>query len=173
MQGAESTVIVKNGLVIKSRVKKKYRDPRLDKQIRKRRNKREIKVYEKCYGLGINVPKIISKGDYSIELEYLESPYNKNHKKLAEQINKLHENGIIHGDFTPKNVLSKNNECYLIDFGLSFFSDKIEDMATDLHQIEKTFENHKEIIESYMEISEKSKEISDRLNIIKKRGRNK
>jgi TP53 regulating kinase-like protein len=41
---------------------------------------------------------------------------------------------MIHGDLTPSNFfLNSSSEIVLIDFGLSFISDRREDRADDLH----------------------------------------
>jgi TP53 regulating kinase-like protein len=66
---------------------------------------------------------------------------------------------------------------YFIDFGLSFFSKKIEDMAVDLHLLKQAIQaKHIDIpIEDFQIVldSYDSKEVSDRLNIVEARGRNK
>lgn len=46
---------------------------------------------------------------------------------------RLHEAKIIHGDLTTKNVIVSDDGVYLLDFGLSFISDRVEDRAEDLH----------------------------------------
>ena len=70
----------------------------------------------------------------------------------GREIKKIHSLGIIHGDLTTSNILveernnvQKNKEkekfsklCF-IDFGLGFYSKKLEDVATDLVVFKKTF----------------------------------
>ena len=58
-------------------------------------------------------------------------------KSLAKEIKKLHSFGIIHGDLTTSNIFFYEDKIYLIDFGLSKFSDKIEDKATDIHLLKE------------------------------------
>ena len=62
-------------------------------------------------------------------------------KKLAEQIALLHDAGIIHGDLTTSNVIvnEKAKDFCLVDFGLGFYSRKVEDKAVDLLNLKKTF----------------------------------
>lgn len=68
-------------------------------------------------------------------------------KELGKKIAILHKNNIIHGDLTTSNMIL-NKEIYFIDFGLSFFSDKIEDKAVDLHLLRQALESkHNEIFE--------------------------
>ena len=44
----------------------------------------------------------------------------------------MHKYDIIHGDLTTSNFIINEN-IYVIDFGLSFSSKRIEDKAVDLH----------------------------------------
>jgi N6-L-threonylcarbamoyladenine synthase/protein kinase Bud32 len=50
----------------------------------------------------------------------------------------LHSNGMVHGDPTTRNIRidTESNHVYLIDFGLGFYTDDIEDYAMDLHVFE-------------------------------------
>ena len=59
---------------------------------------------------------------------------------IGEAIGRLHANGVMHGDLTTSNVmLHKNvdniqldlNCLYIIDFGLSYISENLEDKAVD------------------------------------------
>jgi TP53 regulating kinase-like protein len=65
---------------------------------------------------------------------------------IGEAIGKLHAGGIMHGDLTTSNILTKanidgtnldNNGLYLIDFGLSYISSNLEDKAVDLFVLGK------------------------------------
>lgn len=38
--------------------------------------------------------------------------------KLGDLVKKLHGIGIIHGDLTTSNMIFKDDEVYLVDFGL-------------------------------------------------------
>jgi TP53 regulating kinase-like protein len=50
----------------------------------------------------------------------------------------LHSRNIIHGDLTTSNFLL-DDKLYLLDFGLSFHSDRLEDKAVDIRLIKETF----------------------------------
>ena len=58
--------------------------------------------------------------------------------KLGQCIAKLHFKNIIHGDVTTSNFIlethPRNNSAGLaiIDFGLSFYSQRLEDMASEV-----------------------------------------
>jgi len=51
---------------------------------------------------------------------------------------KLHGKSIIHGDLTTSNFII-TCKLVLIDFGLSYYSERIEDMATDIRLIKEVF----------------------------------
>jgi Kae1-associated kinase Bud32 len=53
--------------------------------------------------------------------------------EIGKLIGKLHSAGIIHGDLTTSNMILKDDEIYFIDFGLGFFSKRIEDQGVDLN----------------------------------------
>ena len=62
-------------------------------------------------------------------------------RNMGETIALLHFNDMIHGDLTTSNMLYDitKNKLYLIDFGLSVNSDKVEDKAVDLYVLERAF----------------------------------
>ena len=100
-------------------------------------------------------------------------------KEIGEKIAVLHNNHIIHGDLTTSNMIF-NEEVYFIDFGLSFFSHKIEDKAVDLHLLKQALESKhykiwekafKTALETYKKNAENSDEILKRLEKVEKRGR--
>lgn len=115
--GAEA-VLIQNGLrLIKRRIKKSYRLPILDEKLRKGRTKSEAKLLEKA-GKLIPVPKVIKVSDKNKEIdmefisglklsESLDSLKNAEEicKTIGQQIAKLHDNNIIHGDLTTSNMI--------------------------------------------------------------------
>jgi TP53 regulating kinase-like protein len=50
----------------------------------------------------------------------------------------LHASNIIHGDLTTSNFIT-NKKLVLLDFGLSYFSERTEDIATDIRLIKEVF----------------------------------
>ena len=73
-----------------------------------------------------------------------------------------------------------NNEIFFIDFGLSFFSHKIEDRAVDLHLLKEALESkhskiwekcYKAALGSYAKKSKDGKQVIKRLEVVEKRGR--
>ena len=190
-QGAEAKIFFKDGVILKSRTEKSYRHPELDKKIRTRRTRSEAKILKKAYELKINVPKLILKETFNLEIEYLKGdklsqslnsyPEKKQFKimeKLGHQITKLHENDLIHGDLTTSNIILVKTKIFLIDFGLSFISPKIEDKAVDIYLIKqaleaKHFQNHEKLFTKFLHgYSPREKEkILQRLGTVEKRGR--
>jgi TP53 regulating kinase-like protein len=186
-QGAEAIISLADGNIIKNRVKKGYRLPILDEKIRKKRTKSESKIIEKLAKI-INVPKIISVKESEIVMNHIDgkklsdSLESLNYKSVCESLgkalSKLHDAGIIHGDLTTSNMILKGNEVYLIDFGLAFHSNRIEDKAVDLHLLRQALEaKHFTIAEECFNIILKNytpnnaKEIIERIKVIESRGR--
>jgi len=186
-QGAEALLYLKNNKLIKERIPKSYRIKEIDDKLRKFRTRREGKILEKAQ---INVPKVfkIDDKDMKIEMEFIPgkllkdilddlsiSERNKICKQIGEEISKLHEQNIIHGDLTTSNMIYYQDKIYFIDFGLSFFSHKIEDKAVDLHLLKQALESkhYKHFESSFKTIlsSYKNKEVLSRLQIVEKRGR--
>ena len=79
----------------------------------------------------------------------------------------LHANNIIHNDLTTSNFInSKNDEIVMLDFGLAFFSERLEDKAVDVRLIKEVFYSYyvsicvaafSEFIAGYMSITGKEK----------------
>lgn len=120
-QGAEAIITRKGNKVIKKRVRKGYRLPIIDSRIRKQRTKKEARLLEKASKL-IPIPKIlkIDENSREITLEFLNGKklsdnldkLNNNLsicKTIGQQIAKLHDNGIIHGDLTTSNMILVEN----------------------------------------------------------------
>jgi len=187
-QGAEAVIYLNKKQIIKQRIKKSYRQKELDLKLRKSRTKSEAKLLEKSSKF-ITVPKLLKTDNKEkIMMEYIDGKKlsdnleNLNWKKICEKIGKiltkLHNQNIIHGDLTTSNMILKNNEIYLIDFGLGFHSMKIEDKAVDLHLLKQALnakhfriadECFKIILKNYK--PEKYSLILDRIPIIESRGR--
>ena len=148
-QGAEAIIYsdIKDGehVLIKERIKKNYRLNIIDLKLRKNRHRQEIKLIKEARGYGIFTPKIISSNENNFKIifekingeiikDFLNN--NKNYEKICQkigkEIGKLHLVGIIHGDLTTSNLIIRKSDIVFIDFGLGKFSNKVEDVATDL-----------------------------------------
>lgn len=59
--------------------------------------------------------------------------------------------GVVHGDPTVRNVRVDDDRVYLIDFGLGFRSDDLEDWAMDLHIVLQSLQDVTDDIEPFRE----------------------
>ena len=143
----------------------------------------------------VNVPKIFDfcDVDMRIVMEFIDGEVirdildgldrvkrNKLCNKLGGSVALLHNKGIIHGDLTTSNFILKNSKIYFIDFGLGFFSNKLEDKAVDLHLLRQALESKhyrhfeesfKEVLKGYRKKSDDFKGIIERFDAVEKRGR--
>ncbi len=123
-QGAEAVIELRDNLIIKNRISKSYRIKQLDKKIIKQRTKAEKKLLEKACKI-INAPNPFPLKDFNkIEMPFIEG------KKLSENLNsfslekqkeicrtigqeiaKLHNADIIHGDLTTSNMILVDDVC--------------------------------------------------------------
>lgn len=188
-QGAEAIISLENNTIKKTRVTKSYRHPLLDKKLRTLRTRSEAKIMQKLSSV-ILVPKIIKTDEQNKEIimEYIEgkklsdvlekAAYKNIAKKIGEIITRMHNQDIIHGDLTTSNMILKNEEIYLVDFGLAFHSKKREDKAVDLHLLKQALDaKHFTIAEKCFSIilkhytSHGSKEILEQFKKVESRGR--
>ncbi|MGC8975039.1 MAG: Kae1-associated kinase Bud32 [Thermoprotei archaeon] len=141
--------------VYKVRVRKPYRDPRLDTSLIKNRCETEAKILAELRLRGLNVPALyyvdVSKG--LIVMEFIEGPLLRDlirggSEKIFKYVEDLgglvasiHDAGVVHGDITTSNVVVRSDEVYLIDFGLARYSKRLEDLATDIHLFIRSVES--------------------------------
>ena len=191
-QGAEAKIILSDNLVTKDRISKSYRIPELDNKIRKSRTKAETKLLHKASQI-INCPLPINNQslrgggvgkpkDFKIKMPFIDGKKLSDHldkfplkqqkqicKQIGEDVAKLHDAEIIHGDLTTSNMILvekidiKNKltnkklngnallttssgggvgkpQIYFIDFGLGYISHKFEDKAVDIHLFKQALE---------------------------------
>lgn len=190
-QGAEATIFLDRKKIVKERFRKGYRIPEIDEKLRKGRTRREAKLIEKLNLLGIAAPKFLEcdEKEMKISMEYIggkrlrdvleKLDYAKICKKVGEQVALLHNNGIIHGDLTTSNMILKQGKIYFIDFGLSFYSEKVEDKAVDIHLLRQALESKhykiwekafRAVLQGYSRAGS-YKEIMARLKAVEERGR--
>lgn len=197
-QGAEAIITLEENKIIKDRISKSYRLKELDDKIRKQRTQKEARILFKAKEI-INVPRVFNttkKGEvndkFKIEMEFIDGDKlsehlnNYHHEKqfevmqtLGEEVAKLHEKDIIHGDLTTSNTILKDKKVFIIDFGLGFISKRIEDRAVDLHLIKqaleaKHFKNWEELFENFLKgynNYKRHKEVLEQLKKVEGRGR--
>lgn len=152
-KGAEASLYIgrwfDKKVIFKHRIPKKYRLEEIDNKIRIERTLNEGRALIRVKNYGINVPQVyeIDPQDATIVMRYIEGEKLKNiidilditkkekyFKDIGSMVAILHKNGHIHGDITTSNLLvTKEENLFLIDFGLHEYSDTIEDKSVDLH----------------------------------------
>ena len=160
--------------------------------MRQYRTRREAKVIDKLNIAKISAPilKNVDDKKMTVSMQFITGPKIRDvlhenpesfSKEIGRKIGLIHSQGIIHSDLTTSNMIL-DGEIKFIDFGLSFFSSKIEDKAVDLHLFRQALESkHHEIwqkcfacaIDGYKETCIGVEQILARLDIVEKRGRNK
>jgi TP53 regulating kinase-like protein len=189
-QGAEAKLYLEDGKIVKDRIKKDYRIKEIDNRLRKSRTKREAKVISKLHSINFPGPRLLDCDEKeTISMEYIDGPKlrdildKSSYEKISEEIGRkiaiMHNNHIIHGDLTTSNMVFKD-EVYFIDFGLSFFSHKIEDKAVDIHLLKQALESKhykiwdkcfKAVLRAYKKEAEHGEDILKRLEQVEQRGR--
>src|SRR3989344_6125134 len=95
-------------------------------------------------------------------------------RELGRKIRILHDNHIIHGDLTTSKFILKD-QAYVVVFGLSFFSLKVEDKAVDLHLLREALEaKHSSIWKPCFPYVLKAYDdgaVEKRLAVVERRGR--
>jgi Kae1-associated kinase Bud32 len=144
-RGAEALIFADGGTIIKERVAKGYRLPELDVPIRKQRTRQEASLLERAGRHGMAVPRVKEADVFSIVMERIEGGKLKSEldrmpaakrliiaEKIGAQVARMHSAGIVHGDLTTSNMMLRDGDVCIIDFGLGKVSDRVEDKATDL-----------------------------------------
>ncbi|MBT4650916.1 Kae1-associated serine/threonine protein kinase [Candidatus Woesearchaeota archaeon] len=195
-QGAEAVIYKDNNKIIKERLSKAYRLKEIDESLRKFRTRREAKILGRLEEVNFPAPHLQSFCDKRMEIvmdfvagnklrDVIEEgdAYQKFAKQIGERVGVLHQKDIIHGDLTTSNMIVSDSGLKLIDFGLSSFSDRVEDKAVDLFLLDRALESkHYEIypavfdnvLESYKETYREGAElVLKRFEQVRMRGRNK
>ncbi|NQU98061.1 Kae1-associated serine/threonine protein kinase [Candidatus Woesearchaeota archaeon] len=182
--GAEAIIYLDKDKVIKKRIKKSYRIKEIDEVLRKSRTRAEAKILEK---VPVKAPRL-KKTDRkeTLEMSFIEGDKIRDildkkpslAKEIGKKVAAMHNSGIIHGDLTTSNMILKE-EIYFIDFGLSFFSEKIEDKAVDIHLFKQALKSKhykvwekafKEFLKGYKDAKDYNRVI-ERFKIVEERGR--
>jgi bifunctional N6-L-threonylcarbamoyladenine synthase / protein kinase Bud32 len=155
-KGAEANIYhgywMNEKVLMKKRIQKNYRIEEIDSYLRKIRTKGEAKLLSEAKSCGVKTPVIydIDKNENIIIMEMIKgTPLKMIFKdltksrnvdvsienlceKIGNNIAKLHNCKIIHGDLTSSNIILKNDDIFFIDFGLGKISGLVEDKGVDL-----------------------------------------
>ena len=159
-RGAEAEIHVSEYMgrkvVQKQRVKKAYRIEQIDSRLIASRTKEEAKLMSESRTYGVSVPLLYDIDLHTgiITMEYLEgkrlkdilNELNEAERKrlchmIGENIARLHNHDIIHGDITTSNMILCYDRIYFIDFGLGCKTIETEAKGVDLHVLMEAFES--------------------------------
>ena len=156
--GAEAKIELVNWhgrqAISKRRERKEYRNMDLDSFLLAKRTREEAHILHMAKLSGVDCPEVYfaDPDAFEIVMEYIPGYLLKDletnkllekkkldsvYKTLGTYAERLHSSKIIHGDLTTKNVILSGERVRLIDFGLSFLSERTEDMAEDLHLLKQ------------------------------------
>ena len=193
-RGAEAILIKEGNKLIKKRLSKNYRIKEIDSKLIKSRTRQEARLLEKLKD-EIKVPNILNVDEKNnvIEMEFIEGKklsehfdslnkkeQNKVWRLIGKEVALMHNENVIHGDLTTSNMILKDDQVYLIDFGLGYVNDKVEPKAVDLHLLTQAFESKhykyfedsvKIIFKEYKKYIKDSENIFERLTKFEKMGR--
>ncbi len=197
-KGAEANIYkeewLNHDVLRKERIQKNYRIKEIDYYLRKKRTKSEVKLLNNAKSCGVLTPLIydINKKRNSIIIENIDGIIIKDVfddaeiqetkvlcEKIGDNIAKLHNCGIIHGDLTTSNMILLDDDIIFIDFGLGKFSNLVEDKGVDLLVFKKALygihynvagECFQSILKGYINSNDYDK-ILAKLKNIEERGR--
>jgi TP53 regulating kinase-like protein len=149
-RGAEADIYISDWYgrksISKIRAVKPYLHRSLDSEIRRRRTIHEARMLSASKTTGVATPFVYFVDPVRSEI-VMEFVSGKNAKDvlnpcLATAMGKyaalLHSNNIIHGDLATSNfVLS--TKLVLLDFGSSFYSERLEDRASDIRLLKEIY----------------------------------
>ncbi|MEM0053009.1 MAG: KEOPS complex kinase/ATPase Bud32 [Nitrososphaeria archaeon] len=196
--GAEANIYLSSwhGLEVirKIRRPKPYWRVELDLKIRRIRTIRETYYINLVKKFGVLTPIIYFSDPFKgeIVMEYImgervkdivENNVTKSYDMFYDIGRKLaimHSHNIIHGDPTTSNFIVKEDKLYIIDFGLTFYSQRIEDKAVDIHLLKQVIKSAHpkyfeeifgKVVAGYSSVYPLAKKILENIKEIERRGR--
>ncbi|MBI2938556.1 MAG: Kae1-associated kinase Bud32 [Thaumarchaeota archaeon] len=202
-RGAEAAVYLGDWFgqeaVFKIREPKQYRHPVLDSKIRRLRTLHEASFIAEARRLGVATPLIyfVDQERGEIVMQFLHGRRLKEIvngdvggaeavegwcREVGRYVARLHLGRIIHGDLTTSNFIVVGDRLALIDFGLAFYSTRLEDRAVDLHLLDTVAESahHRSaervtgaVLEGYREVmgEAEAEKVLRQLKEVERRGR--
>jgi len=160
-KGAEANLYLEDWhgrkVIMKRRLSKKYRVPKLDMEIRFHRTIHEPQHIHRAKEAGVPTPTIflVDTVGTTIVMEFIEGkqvkhilddlpPEERLHlcRHIGDLIGRLHNHGIIHSDLTTSNmILTPHGRVVFVDFGLSERSMEMEARGVDLHLMKRALQS--------------------------------
>ena len=178
-RGAEAIVeeieFLGKKMLRKIRIPKRYREKELDVRLRRERTRSEARLLNRAKRSGVNAPVVYKVDEFEIVISLINGKKPEMNEEEAKEAGKmlarLHRNDIIHGDFTPANLLkTREGKMYVIDFGLGYVSTDVEDKAVDVFTMLRAIDRKKEFLEGYSTY-EKHREVLNREKQVESRVR--
>ncbi|ELZ08898.1 bifunctional UGMP family protein/serine/threonine protein kinase [Halovivax asiaticus JCM 14624] len=200
VDGAEAVVTVNReaGRVTKRRVPKPYRHPTLDERLRRERTAIEARLTSLARQVGVPTPVIYDVDPYESTITFAhvgdrdlrDALTTERVRAVGRSLATIHDAGFVHGDPTVRNVRvatgsdarrtgpeAAADRPYLIDFGLGYHTDHVEDYAMDLHVFDQSLVGtapnpaplREAAIDAYREVGDAR--VLDRLADVEGRGR--
>lgn len=199
-KGAEASIILGDWFgedaIFKVRELKSYRQSNIDTKIRVFRTLHEASFLTEAKKIGVITPLVyfVDRQKAEIVMQFVnglrlkdivnasDTSISKWFEEVGRYVARLHEANIIHGDITTSNFLIAEDKLSMIDFGLSFYSNKIEDKAVDIHLLRTVLQSANtdlssklmdHVFRGYFELSNRNKvnDFLKRLKIVERRGR--
>jgi len=157
VRGAEAVVDVGPETVTKTRRPKAYRHDALDARLRRERTTHEARLLSEARRAGVPTPVVfdVDVPESTLTLERVgdadlrDALTEARVEAVAEHLAALHDAGFVHGDPTTRNARvarnaatreSRAERVYLVDFGLGYYTDDVEDYAMDVHVFSRAIE---------------------------------
>ncbi len=200
-KGAEASIYLGEwfgeAAIFKIREAKSFRQAVLDARIRGQRTLREASFLFEAKRLGVATPLVyfVDRKQAEIVMQFIpgsrmkeildageEDVLEKWCREAGRYIARLHHGDIVHGDLTTSNFIITDDRLALIDFGLSFYSHRLEDRAVDLHLLNMIVQSAhntyadrimKTVLEGYQEImgGSETNSVLKRMKDVERRGR--
>jgi len=201
-KGAEASLFLVDWhdkkVVMKKRLPKKYRHPKLDEEIRTYRTTHEPELMHEAKKAGVATPTIflVDVKNSTIIMQFIEGNQIKQLLgnvskmeretlclKIGELIGRLHEYGLVHGDLTTSNmILDAEGNIFFVDFGLGEKTNELEAKGVDLHLMKSALQSthfqfaeecFSAVMRGYSKISGGTgmKNVLDKIREIERRGR--
>ncbi|WP_232686628.1 bifunctional N(6)-L-threonylcarbamoyladenine synthase/serine/threonine protein kinase [Halobacterium zhouii] len=150
VRGAEATVTFDDGTVTKARIPKQYRHSDLDARLRRDRTVLEARLTSEARRHGVPTPLVrdVDLPEATIEFQRVgdsdlrDAVDEAGVRAVGRHLATIHDAGFVHGDPTTRNVRVTQSDAddrvFLIDFGLGYYTDDVEDHAMDCHVFEQS-----------------------------------
>ncbi|WP_336036136.1 bifunctional N(6)-L-threonylcarbamoyladenine synthase/serine/threonine protein kinase [Halobacterium yunchengense] len=150
VQGAEATVRFEGDRVVKARLPKGYRHGALDARLRRDRTVLEARLTSDARRVGVPTPLVwdVDVPEATLVLQRVgdadlrDALGEARVRDVGRHLAAVHADGFVHGDPTTRNVrlsaVGGDDRTFLIDFGLGYYTDDVEDYAMDCHVFEQS-----------------------------------